>query len=470
MSPANLICARAPSDRKAGMSRPLAQIRLRRRRRRASGPRSSGRRPPGPVVRARRRSPRTRGWRRSPLDRGERRADVVLQLGQAAPKAREVALDDRGEESQQDQPAEPFGDPSGDGGSSANGLDFLGPVEAAWAAEAGRAGPTSRPGTRAGRAGGAAASSSGGRRRRSGRRGRSRAGRSPSVGRARRARRAARRDGSGRPAELQSSRATARLSCVPTPRPTCSAGADERPRSAPADDVDPRLLRASSDRPDEPAATRARAAPRTVQLGAGSATSSMPGASIIRPTPPNWRGAAGPSPGGRSEAGSESGCEVGSWCVSWSGSRPRCVRERCRTCSCRSAKAACSAGPPVLSTRTAELANSARISSPGQDRGPGRQDGRLDHGVLGAVEAEEVAEPALGHRLDHDRRPLVAVVELDRRGTRSSGRRRRGSGPRRRRPAGSAPARAGRPIAVRASSRTSSVTWKTPSPRAFRFR
>ena len=67
---------------------------------------------------------------------------------------------------------------------------------------------------------------------------------------------------------------------------------------------------------------------------------------------------------------------------------------------------------------------SARISSSGEERGPGGQDRRLDDRVLGAVQAEEVAEPALGDGLGDDRRPVVAVVERRPRGTRNSGRRR----------------------------------------------
>ena len=118
-----------------------------------------------------------------------------------------------------------------------------------------------------------------------------------------------------------------------------------------------------------------------------------------------------------------------------------------------------------------ELAELGEDLGQGQEGRPRGQDRRLDHGVLGAVEAEEVAEPALGDGLGDDPSSARRGRPARRPGTRSSGRRRRGSGPRRRRPAawlggGST----GAPIAVWASSRTSSVTWKTPSPRAFRFR
>ena len=45
--------------------------------------------------------------------------------------------------------------------------------------------------------------------------------------------------------------------------------------------------------------------------------------------------------------------------------------------------------------------------------GAGRQDGRLDHGMLGTVEPEKLALASLGDRLDNDRCPLVTVIELD---------------------------------------------------------
>ena len=44
---------------------------------------------------------------------------------------------------------------------------------------------------------------------------------------------------------------------------------------------------------------------------------------------------------------------------------------------------------------------------------PGRQDGRLDHCVLGAIKSQKVPLSALGHCLDDNSGPLFPVVELD---------------------------------------------------------
>ena len=87
-------------------------------------------------------------------------------------------------------------------------------------------------------------------------------------------------------------RATARLSWVPTPRPTCARGRAfvdpegtdrDRPSSAESSTtVDGNFQGAVGQRAVACPARR------------GSTASSMPGSSIIRPTPPNWRGVVGP--------------------------------------------------------------------------------------------------------------------------------------------------------------------------------
>ena len=172
-------------------------------------------------------------------------------------------------------------------------------------------------------------------------------------------------------------------------------------------------------------------------------SSSSPGASIIRPTPPNCRGGLRPpaeeaevEPARGPDAEARHGRGV-------SGSRPR-RRATSSTWSLEQRERLALGGPPVFSTRTASFRNSARISSSGRNVDPGRQDRGLDHRVLGPVQAEEVAEAALGHGLGRDRRPLVAVVELDHAELVVAAGVDAGSGPGRRRPAGSRRRRHGR--------------------------
>ena len=170
---------------------------------------------------------------------------------------------------------------------------------------AARSRSTSPQGTRAARPGAGSAVVSSGRRRRSARRAGSRAGRSPSDGRAGQTRRAPRPRG----------RARRRAGGPPSDR-QAELGAD-----AQADMFGRRLDDPDRDRPRRlaprgepiphgsrgPLGRDPQAGPRRDD-GAGSAASSMPGESIIRPTPPNCRARRGPSPAGRSAGGSGSGC------------------------------------------------------------------------------------------------------------------------------------------------------------------
>ena len=124
-----------------------------------------------------------------------------------------------------------------------------------------------------------------------------------------------------------------------------------------------------------------------------------------------------------------------------------------------SAKAASSAGPAGLADQHLQLAEFEQHLAERQPSRAGRQDRRLDHGMLRPVEAEEVAVASLGDGL----RPRSWSGRPGRRarrpGTRNSGRR-----PTRIAPATMLAGRVagngsiGAPIAVWARSSTSSVT------------
>ena len=117
--------------------------------------------------------------------------------------------------------------------------------------------------------------------------------------------------------------------------------------------------------------------------GSNTRTSKGPGSSTIRPTPPNCR-CTWPSFGRASEAGQSA---IGCRCDMYLHGRFR--RTYCR-CSSRNAKARCSCSPPVFCTSTASLPNSRFDVVKRQKICVRRQDCRLDHGVLGTIEAEIV--------------------------------------------------------------------------------
>ena len=217
--------------------------------------------------------------------------------------------------------------------------------------------------------------------------------------------------GFGSAVERAQSPATARLSWVPTPRPTCSAGAridrecgrtDRRSLGRQSRSATCSATRSA--RPASGPSARPSGGGLGRQLEARGVDHQADAAELA--------GAPGPSPAGRSGAGSGSGCGRRSW--------PSMVRVEPPPARPHAHMIAPAARTPRVpqgrrSSRPggASLRKSARISSSGKNVDPGGQDRRLDDRVLGAVEAEEVAETALGHRLGHDRRPLLAVVELD---------------------------------------------------------
>ena len=406
-----------------------------------------------------------RGGVDAPLGGGEPEADVVLEVLQRVAEALEVALDDGRQEAEQDEAAEAVGQRLREGGEVGERRP-----------PPGRGG---REGQEAGRRGRASSSGNSSRASRGGipssprrppstirppwanpcrpipeRRPRPAAGARRAPGRSAGPPAPASDPGDGQ-AELRARPQPGVLGGACTI--ASQAGGAGGPRRQPTGDL--AAMSRTRDRP---------AGPRPARRRRRSAVRSSPGRSIIRPTPPNCRAECGPA-GEEAEMEAAAGLDAKRR-ASWKDIRvePRPGRPGGRG-RVKQVKAACSAGAAGLLDQDGQLAVFGEDLVAGQEVRPGRQDRGLDDRVLGAVEAEEVAQAALGDRLGLDRRPVVAVVERRSRGTRDSGTRRRGSVPRRPRPGGSATSHGGRSPA-RASSRTSSVTWSTPSPAALRLR
>ncbi len=134
----------------------------------------------------------------------------------------------------------------------------------------------------------------------------------------------------------------------------------------------------------------------------------------MRPMPPNWRTTSGPHP-----------------------KRPKCRRlgvliwmdslissgsglGRCKTLAHgRIVNVAVQEREGSTLPRTASLVDqNCQLLELGEhlverkELGTGRQDRGFDHGMPSPIEAEEVAQPALGGRFSNDRRPFFPIIQL----------------------------------------------------------
>ena len=194
----------------------------------------------------------------------------------------------------------------------------------------------------------------------------------------------------GSPYSSASARATARPSWVPEPSPLCGGMARCTVRRAPP--LRPWWARNRSAN----AAARSASGPRGGHLGRGRGLQQQRGR--------RDRGAEAAEPAAQAAPEIEHP-EV----------QPRGGLDEDaiagRTYSVSIAIASCSRGPAVLSTITWSRANSPRISSAGNEVGPGRQDGGLEHRVARPVEPDELPADAPVHHPGLDPRAGRRVVD-----------------------------------------------------------